>query len=325
MAAGSKTIGHGSEPQGGLGNRLVSFANRLNLTYWLVIAGSALARRVPTRASYAVASFIGDLVFLTWSEKRNNAIANMRRILGPGASESRARRTAQLSYRNYLKYTVDFLRFPSLSAKQIRDAVDVVGLDHLNRALAEGKGVIFVGVHFGHFDWGAATLAVFGYPVHAVVDTFRPAKLNDLIQRHRIEKGLKVIPLEGAARGVLRALKNKEILGLLVDKPMPGEGVRVNFFGAPIEVPAGAATLALKTGAPIIAGHIVREDDRGKFSGIIYPPLQVERSGDLRHDVVVLTQRMMDLLGEMIQQHPEQWYMFRRMWDAEALQSAGTT
>lgn len=318
-------MGSDTGPQLGLGSRAVALANRLNLTYWLIIVGSALARRIPTGLSYSIASFIGDLVFLVWREKRDNAIANMRRLLGPGASEARARRVARLSYRNYLKYTVDFLRFPSLSAKQMRDAVEVVGWENLNRALAEGKGVIFVGVHFGHFDWGAAALAVFGYPVNAVVDTFQPPKLNELIQRHRIEKGLKVIQLESAARGVLRALRNKEILGLLVDKPMPGEGVRVNFCGAPVEVPAGAATLALKTGAPIIAGHIVRRDDGEKFSGVIYPPLKVERSGDLRHDVVVLTQRMMDVLGEMIQQYPEHWYMFRRMWDAEELQPLGST
>lgn len=303
-----------------IGTRLVELANQLNLTYWLIILGSRIALTIPRGLSYAIASFIGDVAFFGWREKRLATVANMRRVLGPEAPEARVRRAAQLSFRNYLKYTVDFLRFPGLSAEDIKNAVDVTGWHNLEQALARGKGVIFVGIHFGHFDWGAATLAVFSYPVTAVVDTFHPAKLNNLIQRHRVEKGLNVIQLEAAGRSVLRVLRRKEILGLLVDKPVPGEGVCVDFFGAPIEVPAGAATLSLRTGAPIIAGHIRRRED-GRFDGVIYPQIEIEPSGNQRQDVVTLTQRMMDVLAEMVHLYPEHWYMFRRLWRADALAS----
>ncbi len=304
------------------GTRLVDLANHLNLTYWLIVLGNRLALAIPRRVSYAIASFIGDLAFLSWREKRLATVANMRRVLGPGATEARVRRAAQLSFRNYLKYTVDFLRFPGLSASDIKNAVEITGWEHLDRALARGKGVIFVGIHFGHFDWGAAALAVFTYPVTAVVDTFHPARLNDLIQRHRTEKGLDVIQLEAAGRAVLRVLRRREILGLLVDKPVPGAGVCVDFFGAPIEVPAGAATLSLRTGAPIIAGHVRRDDD-GRFAGVIYPPIEIQPTGDLREDVVTLTQRMMDVLSEMVSLYPEHWYMFRHLWRADALTDGG--
>ncbi|MHB1414394.1 MAG: lysophospholipid acyltransferase family protein, partial [Chloroflexota bacterium] len=295
-----------------IGTKIVALSNSIHLTYWLVIAGSLIARFMPLRVSYAVASFIGDLTFYTWRSKRDAAIANMRQVLGPGADPEAVWATARLTYRNYLKYIVDFLRFPSLSIDHIRENVLVEGWENLNHALDAGKGVIFVGVHFGHFDLGAAVLAVTGYPVNAVVDTFQPAKLNDLIQRHRIEKGLRIIPFESAARGVLRVLRSNEILGLLVDRPVPGEGVRVNFCGAPIEVPAGAAMLALKTGAAIVPGHVLRGPGN-TFSGTIYPRVEITRTGDLRRDIETVTQRMMDVLEEMIRQHPDQWYMFRHM------------
>jgi phosphatidylinositol dimannoside acyltransferase len=303
------------------GTRLIGLANHLNITYWLIVLGSRLALAIPRWLSYGLAGFIGDLVFFGWREKRLATVANMRRVLGPGAAEARVRRAAQLSFRNYLKYTVDFLRFPGLTATDIKNAVEITGWQHLEQALSRGKGVIFVGIHFGHFDWGAATLAVCSYPVTAVVDTFHPARLNELIQRHRVEKGLNVIQLEAAGRSVLRVLRRREILGLLVDKPVPGQGVRVDFFGAPIEVPAGAATLSLRTGAPIIAGHIKRGDD-GRFGGVIYPVIEIQPTGNQSQDVVTLTQRMMDVLSEMVHLYPEHWYMFRRLWPADMTASS---
>ncbi|MHB1132311.1 MAG: lysophospholipid acyltransferase family protein [Chloroflexota bacterium] len=307
-----------------LGSRIVALANQMNLTYWLIIVGGRLARAMPTNVSYRLASFIGDLVFFLWREKRRAAIDNMCRVLGPTATKTSAWWTARQSYRNYLQYTVDFLRFPFLTNQEIKDSVDVSGVEHLDEALAAGKGVIFVGVHFGNFDWGAAVMAVSGYPVHAVVDTFEPPKLNTLIQRYRTEKGLKVIQMENAGRAVLRVLRQKHILGLLVDKPVPGQGVRVNFCGGTIEVPAGAATLSLKTGAPIVGGHIVRQAN-GRYRAFVYPPLSIEPTGDLRRDVVELTQRMMNTLGELIAQYPEHWYMFRRMWAPDKPQPTTTS
>jgi phosphatidylinositol dimannoside acyltransferase len=289
-----------------------------------VVGCSWLARSLPLRTSYAIASFIGDVVFYSWSGKRAATLANMRQVLGPESTANSVWRTARGTYRNYLKYIVDFLRFPNLSSDDISRAVTVVGWENLDRALQADKGVIFVSMHFGHWDLAAVTVAAKGYPVNAVVDTFEPRKLNELIQRNRIEKGLKVIQLEQAVRGVLGALKRKEILGLLVDKPMPGDGVRVNFCGSPIEVPAGAATLAIRTGAVILTGYVVRGVDN-QFLGFIQPHIEVVRTSDPARDVTALTQRVMESMEDVVRQYPDQWYMFRHMWEEARLQPALAT
>lgn len=286
-----------------------------------MVAGSAVARLLPTGLSYAIAARIGDVVFYTWHEKRRAALANMRMVFGDGADPRLVWRTARQTYRNYLKYTVDFLRFSGLTADDIRRCTSYEGEEHLADALAGGKGVLFVGMHFGHFDWGGAMMAIKGYPVSVVVDTFEPPKLNELIQRQRVEKGLKVIPIEIAGRAVLRSLRQGDVLGLLVDRPLPGEGVKVDFFGAPIEIPAGAATLAIKTGAPIVPGYMVRVKGN-RFHGVVMPKIEFRPSGDLRQDVAALTQKMVSALELSVRRHPEQWYMFRRMWLEQGSQSA---
>ena len=282
--------------------------------YWLIVSGSAVARFLPLRVSYAVASAIGDLVFYTWADKRRAAVANMRQVLGPGAGQRTVWLSARQTYRNYLKYTVDFLRFPSISPEALKSKVVWEGKHNLDSALAHGKGVIFATLHFGHYDIGAAVLAVLGYPVNAVVDTFEPPRLDELIQRQRREKGMKLVPIQAAGRAVLRVLRQNEILGLVVDRPMPGEGVQVDFFGAPIAVPAGAATLAVKTGALIVPGYIFRVRD-DTFHGVVMPSIDYTPSGDLGHDIALLTQQVMNELAKGIRAYPEQWYMFRYMWE----------
>lgn len=310
------------ERRADLWSRLVLLSNRLQVTYWLMVTGSLATRLLPLRVTYAIATALGDLVFYTWGEKRRAALANMRRVLGPDADPNAVWRTARQSYRNYVKYTVDFLRFPWLDQEDFRQRVTYEGKEHLDEALAGGKGVLFVGMHFGHFDWGAAAMAAYGYSVCGVVDTFEPPRLNEHIQRHREKVGVKVIQLESAGRAVLRALRKGDILGLLVDKPLPGEGVRVNFFGEPIEIPAGAATLSLKTGAPIVPGYILRVG-RDRFHGVIMPRIDFRPSGDLGKDIVELTQKMVNALEHSIRHYPDQWYMFRRMWRDAGGQAAG--
>ncbi len=286
---------------------------RLQLSYRLMIMGSALASVLPLSVNYAVADVVGDIMFLLLPIKRRATIGNFRVVLGPNASRLRIWRCARRSFRNYMRYGADFMRFASLDDDEVQAYVEYEGKELLEEQLAHGKGVLMVGMHFGYFDWAGAHLALEGYPVSAVADTLKPPKLNDLIQEQREDRGITVIPVEKAGRGVLGALRRGDVLGLLIDRPVPGKGVMVEFMGRPIEIPAGAATLSLRTGAPIMPAYMVRIG-LNKFRGAILPAVQYQPSGDHRTDVQRLTQGTMRALEPSVHSYPEQWYMFRRMW-----------
>ncbi|MBI2952878.1 MAG: lysophospholipid acyltransferase family protein [Chloroflexi bacterium] len=291
----------------------IALANRLNLTYWIIVSLSFLAHVLPLRISYAITVALSYVIYICWPALRKCVMANMRQVLGDDADEATVRALTRSAYRNYFKYLVDFLRFPHLSKRELEGVIKSSGWEHLDKALESGKGVIFVGFHFGNWDLAGAMLALRGYPLNVVAESFQPAKLNDLIQRYRIEKGMKIIPLEIAARKVLRALRQNEILGLLIDRPEPASGVPVEFFDRTASVPGGAATLAVKTGAKIVLGYLVRLPDN-TFSGLISPHLDFEPTGDFAQDVQLVTQKIMDIVEECIRQYPDQWYMFQHMW-----------
>ena len=127
---------------------------------------------------------------------------------------------------------------------------------------------------------------------------------------------MRAIPLEGGVRQMLGALRQNEILAVLIDRPLVNEGVPVRFFDAPTRVPGGAATLALRAGANVVAAAAIRTKDG--FVAHVSPLIEVEPSGDPERDVQAITQGIMNWLEALIRRHPDQWFMFRNMWPEPA-------
>lgn len=287
------------------------------ILYWGIRAASYFFSWLPVASAYAIAVFIADLIFPLVSEKRRNALENMAQVLGPNASAELVEQTVKAAVHNYARYVVDFLRIAHTSPEEIERRIHMPSWSPLDDALARGQGAIFVGMHMGSWDIGAAYLAQRGYPVHAVVDTFKHPHLNHFIQTTRSRTGLGIIPVHQAYRRILKVLRDRGILGVLIDRPTPGEGVRVQFFGRTTYVPAGAAVLSLRTGAPVLAMAILRQPG-DRFLGLVSPAITIESSGDHERDVQALTQSVIWEFEKLIRQHPDQWYMFRPMWQSAA-------
>jgi lauroyl/myristoyl acyltransferase len=283
------------------------------MIYWLHLAGRRVAAALPLRVGYGLAGAGGWAVYWLWPAKRRNAVANLRQILGPGAA-GEAGRLARASFRNYGKYMVDMLRLSSRELAAIEQRLVLHGVENVDAARAGGRGLIVVGGHIGNSDVGAALLTRRGYAATIITETLQPPRWNALVQATRRETGLGVIDATASPRELLRVLRRNELLGILVDRPTHGDGsgVAVRFFGAWTRVPAGAATLALRTGAGLVAACVVRAGSG--FEVHVSPPLQVERSGNLQTDIQALTQQVMTAMEAFIRAHPEQWFMFRPMW-----------
>jgi KDO2-lipid IV(A) lauroyltransferase len=231
---------------------------------------------------------------------------------------------AKRSLINYCRYLADFVRFPSLSRKEI---VGLVGgresFDSLDRALAQGNGVIIVCMHFGNWDLGAGAAAGRGYPLAVVAETFSDPRLDSMVLTSRERLGMRVIKMERAAPSMLRILKHNGLLALLIDRPVPGQGVRVDFFGEPVEVPAGPARLALRSGAAVVPTAFARLSEKGMAVETLTDfTIAHEPTGDEEADVRQITQAIMHAHEQFIRDHPEQWYMFRELWPRDGARAS---
>ncbi|MGO8950868.1 MAG: lysophospholipid acyltransferase family protein [Ktedonobacterales bacterium] len=294
------------------------------MAYYLIRFASWLAGKVPRKARLAIAGSITILVYYGWVSKRRFTIENMAQILGTSSSDPQAHRLARISWRNFGRYISDFIYIPNTTREAIvarlKDTIPPPGSYALvDKAREAGKGVILVSTHFGAYD--VAAIAVANYcPVHLIVETLSDPRMDNMWQEQRRQLGIEVLRIEKTPRQILRILQENGVVGVAVDRPVsPGEGVPIQFFGRECWVPGGIAQIALKSGAAILPGYCIYDED---YSTTYYfgagPIIWPEPTRDRKADATQLTQRMFDALEVQIRERPDQWAMFRRFWPSQA-------
>jgi phosphatidylinositol dimannoside acyltransferase len=280
---------------------------------WLV--AWKLVRKLPGPLAYALGG-VGGLVYLRLDRDRREALtANLAQVLGPATGRRALRRAVRRGFASYGRYWVEAFRLEDLTAAQIRERLRIVGREHIDTALAAGRGAIFASPHIGNWDAGGAWLAAVGYPATAVVERLQPAELYERFARYRRALGLELLPLDDGGetlRGVIRALRNNRLACLVCDRDLTGGGLEVRLFGGRAVMPGGPASIALKTGAPLLPCSVYHDRRPGHWRAVVHPPLVPERSGDTRKDTAALTQRLADEFEGLIAAAPEQWHVLSR-------------
>jgi lauroyl/myristoyl acyltransferase len=286
------------------------------MVYWFHVVGTFLMRFIPVSIAYRLVGWGTPLALLVFARGHvTRATANMRQVLGPQADPREARRLTRAAFSNYARYMVDLVRLPHLKPRDLNQSVRIDGWEHIETAFTYGKGVVFATGHIGNWDMAGAAFAARGHPVNALVETLKPPRWNERVQRTRTAAGVKAIPIESGPRQMIAALRKQEGLAVLVDRPLEEDGVPVTFFGRPTRVPGGAATLALRTGAPVVPAALVRDPHGHGYLAHIGPPIV----GESGNDASVVMQRVMSWLEGIIRRYPDQWFMFRQMWPASQL------
>jgi KDO2-lipid IV(A) lauroyltransferase len=283
--------------------------------YWGWRLGARIAQRLPARPLYAFAVILGEIGYVAWTAKRHIAKRNFAIVLGRPWTDREVARVARRSFRNFAKYVVEIMRFPKLDVADFERLVSVEGWEHLRGALALGKGVIFVSIHFGNFELGGARISD-EIPLNVIADELENQRLMDLLVGNRAHKNITLLSPDGAAKKVLHALRRNEMVGLMMDlgpRAQAFDTVDAEFFGTPTAFPAVAASLARVSGAPIVVSACVRRHDN-TFTGIALPPIFVERTKQAAEDVQRATQSIARGLEGFVTRWPDQWYIFRPMW-----------
>jgi KDO2-lipid IV(A) lauroyltransferase len=114
---------------------------------------------------------------------------------------------------------------------------------------------------------------------------------------------------------LVQLLAENEIITLVADRNISGRGVQVEMFGASRNLPAGPAFLSLATGSPLSVAAVYTTDE-GWFCRI-RPPIELERTGEMRADVTTLTKLVAEGFERAIAAAPTDWHMFQPAWEQD--------
>lgn len=260
------------------------------------------------------AAFLGRVAVLVvpcW--RLQMAAANVQECLGVDAK--RARQIAEDSLHRFGRMVVEVLRFPLLNKDNIHELVQVEGLEYLERAYAEDRGVIMCTGHYGNWELLGATVALHGYPMLSITRKQNNSYMDKAINEFRQMVGQEVTYNRGG-HGLLaisRMLKEKHLLGVLYDQDTNDDGVEIELFGKRSIIPLGAAALSRIYGSPILPIFLHNNDD-GTCTAKIYPPLYTPRTKDKQQDFYDVTKKLVDVLEQEITAHPEMWFWVHDRW-----------
>jgi KDO2-lipid IV(A) lauroyltransferase len=289
-------------------------------------AGSAFVRAVPGPLANGFARLAGTVAVPFAGERRSQVERNLRRIHGADFGGLAMRRAVVETFVSYARYYVESFRLPGTSPEVLDAGIRYEGWEEVVAARDEkGTGAIVALPHLGPWEWaGFWAATVLKEPITVVVEALEPHDLYEWFRELRESFGLHVIALgPGAGTQVLEALRRNHILVLLSDRDIGGGGVEVEFLGERTTLPAGPATLALRTGAPLFPSAVYAEGDHRV--GIVRPALDTARRGKLRDDVQRITQDLADELGVLIRRAPEQWHLLQPNWPSDREQTGVVT
>lgn len=189
------------------------------------------------------------------------------------------------------------------------------GFEHLEGALAAGRGAVLITGHCGNWEMLNARLGVGGIPMTIAVREVYDPRINQLATALRARFGTEVV-FRGKEAGQLLndGLARNRVLGLLIDQDIRNvPGIFVPFFGRPAWTPSGAAMLALRKGVPVVPAFIHRRPDGGHHV-TVHPPLDPPAGASLRERIERLTAAATAAIEDQIRTHPDQWVWMHRRW-----------
>jgi KDO2-lipid IV(A) lauroyltransferase len=257
---------------------------------------------------------IGLLVGFAWGRLRRVGERNMELVF---AQFDRQQRRALLRrvFRMLGRHLGEFSQFPKLHRGNIAGIVRYDGLPHYEQALAKGRGVLVLTAHFGAWELSSFAHALYGYPLHFLVRRLDNPFLDRLIEHYRTLSGNRPIDKTDAARQVLAALRRGEAVGVLMDvNTHPPEGVFCTFFGITCCTSPLVARFALKTGAPVIPGFLIRDEQTGNHILRFDPPVEMIRTGNFHQDLIVNTERLNRVIEAYVRRYPDHWVWVHKRW-----------
>jgi KDO2-lipid IV(A) lauroyltransferase len=223
-------------------------------------------------------------------------------------------RIIKASFQNQGKNLVEVLQLSRSTPSQIHSMVSFEGEGCLKEAADRGRGVIFVTAHLGNWELMAVAVAM-RFPLSVVAAPIYDPKIEEIMVGLR-----KTYSIETVVRGqphslrrLLTALKNRGVVGMLMDQDTRVDGAFVPFFGREAYTPIGPASLALRTGAAVVTGFIIRLPDH-RHRIVVRGPVELTQTGDRKSDIQANTDRFTQAIEGFVRAFPDQWIWMHERW-----------
>jgi Kdo2-lipid IVA lauroyltransferase/acyltransferase len=291
----------------------VTFPLRYRLEYalaWILLKFVGLLPRPLARAAGISVAW---MVYFLHGRLRRVGMRNLA-LAFPEKSRRQRAKILRGVFTSLGRQVAEVCLYRKYTPENVSKIVVYEGFENFERALARGKGVLFLTAHLGAWELSAFAHSLYGYPLGVLMRPLDNPYLDRLAREYRTAHGNKAVDKD-FARGLIAAMRKGETVGVLMDTNMiASQGVFVDFFGIPACTASGIARVALKTDAAVVPGFTIWDPMLKKYRLRFDPAVDLIRTSDTEADVVSNTALFTKIIEDYVRRYPDQWLWVHRRW-----------
>ena len=279
-------------------------------------AASRIAAILPERVTYALCVGLAMFGYKRFPRFRRMARAHLDIAFGAEKSPAEIETILRQTYANQGRNLAEFLMIPHKNADWVNRKVHLNDPgDHLNRELAQGRGVIAVGAHIGNIELVCAWIGVNKLPMVTVVKAQRDALFTKFLTDVRSKWDTQMIfRARGVKRECLKQMGENKIIGLVADQNVARNGVFVDFFGKKASTAVGPADIAMQTGRPVLPAFWATRNPDNTLTVHVLDPIAMRDSGDRAADLVHNAQLYTTAIENFVRAYPAEYLWWHQRW-----------
>lgn len=283
---------------------------------WSYRLSLVIARLLPLCIMRLITRIIARVWYFVDKNTRTQVESNLLRVIGNNPAQ--LHKTSKELFDNYGTYLADWAKLSALDTSEAVSFFDKIEGEDIFKAMhANGKGIIILAAHLGHWELGGLVFTNLGVPFNIITAKDGVEAIAQARTKVRALHNMKTITIEDDPFfliDIVNALKRNELVAMLVDRYEKKTGVLVDFFGEKTYFPQGPVLLARATGASVHPTFTVLDSDK-RYKTVMAPPILMEWSEDRDKDIRVNVAKIAHVFEQYIRLYPSQWFNFSAIWD----------
>jgi len=281
----------------------------LELRYRAAIGMLALIRVLPYQVVLNLSRLLASIAWLVLPYHREVATIQLRAAL----NRDDVRLLALKVFLNQAEILVDAVRYAYLSDEEIRSRVVVENREHLDEALASGRGLAMITGHVGNWEILSHLPRLLGIRFCVMADRRNDPRLESLVDGIRSRSGATILPPAGKALMLIRELRKGNTIGIVVDgRSEDRDGLFCTVFGMPAPTNPAPAFIAIKGNSLVLPVAAVKI--RGTYHVIFSTPVDAASYPSDPEGVRNLSALMQSWVETVVREHPHQWFWLYSRW-----------
>ncbi len=252
----------------------------------------------------------------TLSAKHRKRITDNLNLAYPSKFNSKEQKEIGIhAFINLLDTVFGIVRRDGMSKNSVLENVTFEGSEIIEQYKREGKNFILITGHYGNWELLSQSIAIkFDLTLVGVGRKIDSDVMDEVLKKNREQFNVEMVYKKGALKDCIKVINQSKVVGILTDQAIrKNQSIDVTFFGKKATHTPLASILSRKFDLDLIPAYISTEDYIN-YKVKIYNPIKQIKTDNQEEDLAILTQLQADIMEDVINQNPKQWFWMHRRW-----------